>query len=649
MKPLSDLGLSAAEIKKLEKKTIETVEDVQFFFPRKYYDFTNPVPLSPKYNGMYVSVVGRFDQKDVDKKNNRILLKAKVYDRETGKKLNIMWIGSYYLNNIIKYWVGETVVVCGKLEYHEDYHSYHMNNPLIFDMDVSKHLSILPVYKKMSGISEEWMDGIIKLALADGVQEWVDNRILEQFKLPSLDKAVRELHKPSSADTLRKAQQRIVFDKMLRFAIGIEKKEREVSKGTVYNIKSTKGTEEFIKSLPFSLSESQMDVYRKMRDTGMAGLRINALVQGDVGSGKTMVAFLAMFMMADSGYQSVLMAPTEILARQHYKELKFLADKIGYKTVLLCSKTKQKEKKEIYKQIASGECQFVVGTQSVFADQIEYKSLALTVVDEEHKFGVRQQEELNEKAKMGCHMISMSATPIPRTVANTLYGTSTEIYTIERPAGRQEVQTAIFNNDQKIFEFIEKQIGDGRQCYVVCPLIEKNEDEDSKMAGIMSVAQTEEMYQKYFSKKGINVACVTGKTDPEESVEIISKFKEGQTDILISTTVIEVGVDVPNASVIVINNAERFGLAQLHQLRGRVGRGGYKGYCILKSANRGNERLNLVASTIDGFELAEADLQLRGPGEILGEEQSGRSKEIELILKYPNMYAKVREIARQLV
>ncbi len=642
---LEELGLKPSEISKLNKKGFETVEDLQSFYPRTYYDFSEVKMLEPSLNDTFCAIVGRFDKMETQKTNNTLMLKAKVIDNLSHKKLHVMWIGNYNLKNVIKNYIDSDVIVCGKLTYEDEYHSYHMLNPVIFSMNISKNLRVYPVYTKFSGISEEWMDKMLKKALEHKIEDTLPEEIRKRYSLMSMREAVMSMHSPKSMEQLEKAQKRVVFGMLYNFARSIEERELSISKGSVYNIKNLDMVNAFVKMLPYKLTESQRNAFIEMKNLASDGRRINALIQGDVGSGKTVMAFLMMFAMAGSGYQSVLMAPTEVLAKQHYEELKQYSDKLGESVVFLNGSLKSKEKKEIYKKIANGEVRLIVGTHSVVSEGVKYKDLALAVVDEEHRFGVAIEEELFSKSDKGMHTISMSATPIPRTITDVLFSGSMLVYDLERPSGRQEVQTCIFNNDEKIYNFIKNQIEEGRQAYVVCPLIE--ESTSDKRKGILSVERVEDDYHKRFEMDGIKIASLTGKTKHEETENILKDFIEGKIDILISTTVIEVGVNNPNVSTIVISNAEMFGVAQLHQLRGRVGRGQYKGYCILKSAEKDNERLQLVCSTTNGFELAEKDAKLRGPGDILGEKQSGSNKELELVFKFPKMYKVAKKEAKE--
>ncbi|MDE6626921.1 MAG: ATP-dependent DNA helicase RecG [Lachnospiraceae bacterium] len=647
MTDLTTLEISNNRIAALRKKGIGCVEDIQRFFPRTYFDFSTQSELDPKHHDQHIAIIGRLDKVVSDKTNDTLMLKAKVYDEISEKKLNVMWIGSYYLKNTIKKWEDSRVIVCGKLTYREEFHSFHMNNPLVFDKDVEENLRIYPVYRKMANISEEFMKDTIEKALSYPAHDPIPASYRNKYHLMEINTALHTMHHPQSMKELTDAKKRLTYEKLLHFAVQIEKKERHISKGTIYNIKGLKNTYDYIQSLPFMLTPSQSSVFQSMRDMAYNGQRINALVQGDVGSGKTIQAFLMMFSMADSGYQSILVAPTQILAKQHYESLQEASQQYGYQVAFLSSETKGRAKKKILEGIAEGQYTFVVGTHSVINPDIQYKNLALVVIDEEHKFGVSQRNLLTAKAELGVHCITMSGTPIPRTLASALYGPSIQVYDLEVPSERKPVQTAVSNNDRVIFEFIKEKVMSGNQAYVVCPWIEDEED----TSNIETVEKAMKSYQDYFSSyhPEISINYVTGKMKPEESAEIISAFDQGQIDILISTTVIEVGVNVPNANVIVINNAENFGLAQLHQLRGRVGRGSGQGYCILKSTDRENARLQVMCQTTSGLKIAEEDMRLRGSGNILGTEQSGQNEYIELITHYPNMYNKAKFDAKDLV
>ena len=640
---LSVLNIQESRIKLLNKKGFESVEDVQEFFPRTYYDFLTPRVLVPALNEKYCAIIGTLTEVSTKKTNDTLMVKCAVHD-QNNRKLNVMLIGQYFRYNIIKDWKDLTVIVGGKLTYSEEYHSFHMNNPIVFEKDIPRFQKIYPVYTKMARISEEYMNSLIKESLSLPIADQIPKEIAASHNLISRKEALFELHNPTSFERLHRAKQRITFDKLLSFAISMEQDERRVSKGTIYNIKSTAVTDDFIKSLPYKLTSSQKVFYESCRDTGINGLRINALLQGDVGSGKTISAILLMLMMVESGYQAAIMAPTTVLAKQHFEEVKKAADKYGYKVALLAGKQTKKEKKDIYAGIASGMYQFVVGTHAILSENISFKNLAVTVCDEEHRFGVNQRNILTSKAVTGTHTVAMSATPIPRTMTSILYGSNIRVYDLELPAERKETKTCVYSSQSGIFKFLEKEIlAKGEQAYVVCPYISTDDEETE----VSTVEETYSVYSDHFGKEKVSV--ITGKMDSEEIEDVITRFKQNKFGILISTTIIEVGVSVKNANCIIIRNAENFGLAQLHQLRGRVGRGSSQGYCILESEDKDNPRLTTMCQTTNGFKIAEEDLKLRGGGNLLGTEQSGKNELLELLSTYPKMYEIAKNDAKVIV
>lgn len=645
---LIELGFPEKKVNSLNKRGITDDIDLVRFFPRKIYDFSSPEPLMPENHGKYIAVYGNAYHVGTKKTNQTLMIQVKIIDQLSGHKLHISIIGQYFLWDRIKEWKDQTVYACGKLEYNEDFHSYCMNNPVLISNRAEDCLKIHRIHTKFSGISEEYMVEKIKKAYQEAdLTDYIPEQILSRFGLPNFKDTVWIMHNANTMGLINKAEKRIVFEQLLYYACKIEINNRKVSKGTPYNLKSVKCMNQVINDLPYDLTQDQKrtldDFLDKLRD----GRRVNALVQGDVGCGKTIVAILMMFAAADSGYQSVLVAPTAILAKQHYEELNGYAAKFGYKVAYLGGKMKVSEKKAIKQGIKDGEYQFIVGTHSAL--YIDYCNLALTITDEEHKFGSIQKNILVEKSMLGMHSVMMSATPIPLTLANVIYGKNTEVFTIKTlPNGRQPVQTAVCGKQETILEFAKKQIQAGHQVYVVCPLIVKDEDCEAT-SKLESVEETEASYRNYFSGTGVEIVTVTGKTPAEEQEESFRRFKSNEVQILISTTVIEVGINVPNATLIVINNAERFGMAGLHQLRGRVGRGSNKAYCILKSQERDNMRLQAMCKSTDGFELAKIDMEQRGMGDIIGTEQSGFNKYVKLMFEYPNMFQKAQEIAISIV
>ena len=641
---LANLGVTPAKEKQFNKKGIFSVEDLIRFFPRAYNDCSNITGILPE-NAVSIIIVRINDVRLYN--NGTPVIVATCTEKQSGKRVNISWFHQNYLYSRICFLRNSEVLVSGKITYNMQYDNYSISSPLVFTSDIKNGARIYPVYSKINGMSDEYLSGKIVEALKFDIQETCPEHVIKDNKLLSLQAAINELHSPTSMERLELAKERLVFDDLLYFALRMEQSDRMVSRGSQYGVKTLKMTTQIIESLPYSLTEDQKNTLRSMVSHMKQGKRINALVQGDVGCGKSIIAFLMMVVAADSGYQAVLMAPTQVLAKQHYEDFSNLVAPFGLKTALLGGNTmKKSEKEKILEEIRTGEIQFVIGTHAVLNKEIQYKALAVAITDEEHKFGVLQRASLVEKASTGVHSITMSATPIPRSLAMVIYGNNIQMHTIKTmPRGRMPVKTAVSNSLNGVFRFLLQQINQGRQIYVVCPMIEKNED----VIGVKSVEEISELYRNILEPKGISVSTLTGKTPKDEAAEIISKFKCGEIKVLVSTTVIEVGVNVPNASAIVIHNAERFGLSGLHQLRGRVGRGKYQSYCVLFSDDKNNERLAAMVATNDGFKIAEEDLRLRGAGEFIGTKQSGDDKYMALMLAYPERYEEIKKIAEKML
>lgn len=640
---LKDFGITTKVKNALEKKGIYTTTDIARVFPRKYLDYRQIHTLLEAV-GKDCAVEGYVQSIGKKEVNKRTMFTADVLDTNSGQLFTVRWFGMAYLWESIQSLPFKEVVFCGKVVYDQKF-GYSINNPFSFKIKESYKGRIVPIYPKMKGISEENLKKMIANALKLETEP-LPEQVVKTSKLMRYEEALRVLHHPSNFEEIEAAKKRIIFNDMLYFCIRLKFNAGVSNKESSYIIKTLEKTKKFLSDRPFSLTEDQKDTVANIWEHMKNGTRANALVQGDVGCGKTMVAFSSMFAMAENGYQSCIMAPTDILASQHYDELLQYAIPYGFKVAYLNKNLKGKAEKEVLKQIANGDIDFIVGTHSVISESKKYHNLGLVITDEEHRFGVKQREELEKKAGAGAHVISMSATPIPRTTADVLYGEDKELYTIKTlPNGRKPVQTAINNSEKVIFEFLRKHISAGRQAYVVCPLIEENED----MAELHSVEKTLAAYKAYFEPLGIRVAMVNGKMKKDDAAAIIDDYKNHKHDILISTTVIEVGVNVPNANIIVINNAERFGLAQLHQLRGRVGRGNYQSYCILRSSDKENERLKVMERTTDGFEIANEDLKLRGIGDLIGTKQSGMNHYAELIIGMPRLYEAVKKYATWLM
>jgi ATP-dependent DNA helicase RecG len=470
--------------------------------------------------------------------------------------------------------------------------------------------------------------------------------ILNKYNLVRTFEMARSIHQPRTFEDIARAERRIIFDNLFEMAFKMCYDNSQKSKVTDISCPNANTVKEFLNSLPFSLTDGEggqlsvvRSIYKKMR----AGKRTSSLVQGDVGCGKTMVALLLMLIMAENGYQSVLMAPTNILAKQHYEEFTSRLAMFPFiKTVLVNGSMKKKEKEKAINAIKSGEANIIVGTHAVISKDIEFKNLALSIVDEEHRFGVAQRRLLNEKTSGSIHTVTMSATPIPRSLGMSIYGEDTDIYNItQMPAGRKKIVTVIETEIKKNYDFIAREIKKGRQAYVICPLI--NESDSERLVGVDSVVETEKELRDYFKHNSeIKIGVINGKMKSSEVATEIQKFKDLEYNIIVSTTIVEVGVNVPNSTVILIKNSERFGLAQLHQLRGRVGRGNHQSYCLLSTPKEDVERLEIMTQTNNGFVIAERDLELRGMGDFIGTSQTGDFKNVMLMLANKSLYEEIK-------
>ena len=630
----------------LKKRKMETVEDVCQLFPSKYYDFSFINPLNTGRLDKNYAFVCKLVSYELKKQSSLYIVRCTLQDIYTQNELCVSWFGTTEMYNVLKkdYRPGDTCFIGGKLKASNKKNLFFMSNPIIFKKyDGESDCHIYTAYEKIRGISESNFERIINDCLEHAtIPDKVPRELLHKYNLMSKDEAIREMHKPSSVEGVKKAKYRLNIDDLLYFALQLEEKKRNLPAGSVYGIHSLAITTKIIKNLPFQLTKDQKSAYEELVNRIRIGKRLNALIQGDVGCGKTILAFLLMFVMADNGFQSVLLAPTQVLASQHYNELKEMAAQYNIDVVYIANGLKKKEREAILKSIEDGSALMIVGTHSVLSKEVKFHDLGLSITDEEHRFGVLQREEITTKAKAGMHTVTMSATPIPRSLSDVLLST-TEVFNIQSmPNGRKPIQTAICASQNTIFQFIKKEIEKGHQAYVVCPLIE---DKQGVMEGILSVEQTYTEYANIFGKNA--VAVLNGKMNEDETEKVIRSFKNGEIKILVSTTVVEVGVNVSNATVIVINNAERFGLASLHQLRGRVGRGNSQGYCILNSVHKNNKRLLALCKYKNGFQIAESDYALRGSGNILGTEQSGSNYYVELSMKYPDLFSELQKYAKK--
>lgn len=639
---ISTLDIPKAKVTQFNKKGIHTVDDLARFFPRKYYDFRTITPISRTKDGEFMAVVGVVTEVISKPK----MVRAKIKD-DSGRHMYVSWFHQPYIAKILN--EGQRYVFCGKIQISEEYHSIQMSPPLFWGAKIEAYQRIIPVYSKIQGMSDEYLRKSVDSALAVAdKKDYLEPVLLDKFNVPKNSVALRTMHQPSGDKELEIAKKRFIFDDLFAFSMQLTDSQQGISHESPFVMPTCNTIQGFMNTLPFDLTDGQKQALRSIYLKMRSGEKVNALVQGDVGSGKTIVAIILMLISAENGFQSAMIAPTTVLAKQHYLDLLEKTEGMGYKVGFLSGDMKAKEKREVIKGIESGEIQLVVGTHSVIQKDVMFKDLALTIVDEEHRFGVAQRNSLNEKAKSGVHTVTMSATPIPRTLALSIYGESVDVLTITTmPQGRKPVQTVQISNEDKSYEAMYRQIKEGRQCYVVCPLIE---DSDSELlTDVDSVEKTYEKMTTFFKKyPEVKVAMISGKMKQSEIAEEISRFSRNEYQVIISTTIIEVGVNVPNATVILIKNAERFGLAQLHQLRGRVGRGSHQSYCVLLSKDKENPKLKAMCETTNGFKIAEKDLALRGTGDFIGTKQSGNNKYVMLMLSHPHLYENVKQEVRSI-
>lgn len=538
-------------------------------------------------------------------------------------KFPVVWFNLPYLKKTLRkgsrfVFRGRIVRKQGKLE---------MEHPEIFTPSAYEEIlhNLQPIYGLTAGLSNKTVVKMVTqlLETLPMQSEYLPEELKERYRLADINYALKTIHFPKNKEELLVSRKRLVFDEFLLFIISVRRmKEKAEETPNCFPVKETWLTEEVIERLPYSLTNAQLNAWHEIERDLAGRTMMSRLVQGDVGSGKTILAFLAMFLVADNGYQAALMAPTEVLARQHYEGFLKLVEEQGlsFPTVLLTGSDTAKEKRIAYERIASGEAAIIIGTHALIQEKVEYANLALVITDEQHRFGVKQREALTTRGNPP-NVLVMSATPIPRTLAIILYGDLDISVIDELPAKRLPIKNCVVNTSYrpKAYSFIEKQVRQGRQAYVICPMVEESEGMDAENV----LDYTQKLKENLPSD--IRIEYLHGKMKPKEKNRVMESFAAGEIQVLVSTTVVEVGVNVPNATVMMVENAERFGLAQLHQLRGRVGRGEYQSYCIFIQGNQDqiSKRLEILNKSNDGFYIAGEDLKLRGPGDLFGIRQSG--------------------------
>lgn len=649
-------GVGPSKEKLFNNLGIYTIRDLIYYFPRDYEDRTKKKKIFELQDGEKISfeAVIRGNVTTARIRKNMTLVKVNVVD-ETGM-VSITWFNAPYVKNALK--PGEKYTFFGQIK--RTANRIEVTNPIFEKSEEDKNIGkILAIYPLTSGLSQNAIRSVVRTVFDDTqnkFEEFLPESIRLNNDLADINSALYYIHFPDSESSYIKARERLVFDELLLLQLGlmqIKYNNVEDKDGIKFFISDK--VNEFIEKLPFELTGAQKrvlsDIFKDMESIKP----MNRLLQGDVGSGKTIVAAISIFNAVQNGYQAVMMAPTGILAEQHYSGLKDLFLEYGIKVELLSGATTAKNKKVIKEKILNGEIDVVIGTHALLEDDVVFKKLGFIVTDEQHRFGVKQRSKLVSKGENPDTLV-MTATPIPRTLALILYGDLDISVIDELPPNRKVIDTFLINEslEERLNGFIAKEIEKGRQAYVVCPLIEENEEEDAEQENkpkLKSVFEVAKKYESLFSK--YKVGILHGKMKQAEKDAVMNDFKERKIDILISTTVIEVGVNVPNATLMIIENAERFGLAALHQLRGRVGRGSEKSYCVLKCYARGRnilERMDIMTKTNDGFKIAEKDLELRGPGEFLGVRQHGIPEfKIANIFADGKILAKTSEVAKDII
>lgn len=617
-------GIGEKTEKLFHKLNIETIGELLRYYPRNYEIYEAPMPIGNIEEGKVVTVTGTIYGK-VQQNNAKNLHITSIHVKDMTGVIKATWFRMPFLKNTL----GRGGVITLRGHVVERRGQLCLEQPEIFFPSATyeeKVNTMQPIYPLTSGLTNHVIMKAMKQAIdfLDLEKEFLPPSIRLEHHLAEYNFALRQIHFPKDVDSLVKARERLVFEEFLVFILALRKlKETNEKAINPFTFCHDDFVEQTISKLPYRLTKAQLKVWDEIKQDLNSEHIMSRLVQGDVGSGKTILAVLSLIYVGINGYQGAMMAPTEVLAKQHYHSITNLFTEIGVplRVVLLTGSMTAKEKREVYTEIESGKAQIIIGTHALIQDMVQYNNLALVVTDEQHRFGVKQRERLAGKGHTP-HVLVMSATPIPRTLAIILYGDLDISVVDELPANRLPIKNCVVDIGYRktAFAFMQKQISQGRQCYVICPMVEESEFLEAE-----NVADYAQMLQRELGPSVV-VGQLHGRMKQSEKDEIMEQFGNNEIQVLVSTTVIEVGIDVPNATVIMIENAERFGLAQLHQLRGRVGRGREQSYCIFMSGSKSDvakERLSILNKSNDGFFIASEDLKLRGPGDLFGIRQSG--------------------------
>lgn len=638
-------GVGEARAAAFRSLGVSTVGELLRFYPRAYEDWGNITPISQCVIGENVCVKATvmFPPKNQRVRGGMLIAKGTVTDGED--VIAVTFFNNKYIDKMLK--SGEEYLFYGKITLGK-FAAREMISPMFIKS--AQSVEIKPIYPQNKNITSKAIQSAVQNALRniDEIPEYLPDYILERFNLVTLDRAIRHIHFPKTDGDLQKARDRLIFDELFILQLSLLTLKEDNSAADTKNIINKDYTSEFFEILPFEPTNAQKRAVKEAIADMQSGKQMNRLLQGDVGSGKTAVAASIVYTAAKNGMQSALMAPTEVLAVQHFETFTRLFQNSRIHCELLTGSTKAKEKKEIKDRLKNGEIDLIIGTHALIQDDVEFSNLGLVITDEQHRFGVKQRTGLCSKGD-NPHIYVMSATPIPRTLALIFFGDLNVSILDELPPGRQKIETYAVKSGKRgsMFEFIRKHLDMGYQAYIVCPLVEESE----LVQGVMSAEEYFKKAQPLFPNYRLDL--LHGKMSPKKKDEVMLKFKNGETQLLISTVVIEVGVDVPNAVIMVIENAERFGLSQLHQLRGRVGRGKAKSHCILVTDATGDEataRMNIMCETTDGFKIADEDLKLRGPGDFFGTRQHGLPKlRIADILTDTKILMQTQELAQEIM
>ena len=629
-------GIGPKRAEKLHKLNIFTLKDLIYYFPRQYEDRSKVKKINQLENEEKVTIKGVITRMDsYSPKKGMNIIRMDMRD-DTGY-IKLSFFNQEYIKRVFK--SGDSIVVFGKVKIENNFKEFVPIEIEHYSSKPQSNCKIEPVYPLTYGLSNKELQGIIRSVLTKEefkVKEYLPTYILEKYKLCGIDFAVRNIHSPSNKEALKIALYRLVFEEFLILQLGLFYFKNGVNESSGIEFKENEKLNDIIESLPFKLTKAQNRALSEITQDMTSSKVMNRLVQGDVGSGKTVVALLALASAVLNGYQGALMAPTEILASQHYDSFKEILERFNIKSELLVGSLTKKQKEKVLEKVKNQEVDILIGTHALIEDKVEFKNLGIVITDEQHRFGVRQRGRLSNKGDSP-DIIVMTATPIPRTLALILYGDLDISIIDELPPGRQPIETIAIEHKRRNEAYenlVRSEVQKGRQVYVVCPLVEESEKIEATAASEL----VEELKREFFSD--LRVGLLHGKMRPAEKDAIMDDFKNKKLDILVSTTVIEVGVNVPNATLMIIENAERFGLAQLHQLRGRVGRGNHKSYCILIYNSKTEvckERMAIMEETTDGFKISQKDLEIRGPGEFFGTRQHGLPE-----LKVANIFKHIK-------